>query len=137
MAGLAAALAIPAAASAATCHVTPQAVSFGIYDPIGGPSIDGIGSVNVACDEPVDFAVTLTAGSGTFAERQMSSGAAQLGYNLYTNSSRTIVWADGIVGSSVSATGTNVDLTIFGRIPAGQNVPAGTYTDAVTATVIY
>lgn len=135
--GLSAALGLPAAAAAATCHVTPQSVSFGNYDPIGGPSVDGIGSVNVACDAPVDFAVALTAGSGTFTDRRMSSGAAQLGYNLYTDASRSVVWADGIVGSSVSSSGTNVDLTIYGRIGAGQNVPAGSYIDAVTVTITY
>jgi len=132
-----AALGMSTAGAAATCNVTPQSISFGDYDPIGGPSVDGIGSVNVACDAPVDFAVALTAGSGTFQDRRMSSGAAQLSYNLYTNASRTIVWADGIVGSSVSASGTNVDLTIYGRIGAGQNVPAGAYVDAITVSITY
>ena len=137
IAGLAALLGLPAAASAATCHVTPQAVSFGNYDPIGGPSVDGIGSVNVTCDVSTDFAVAMTAGSGSFADRRMSSGAAQLSYNLYTNTSRSIVWADGIVGSSVSSSGTNVDLTIYGRIVAGQNVPSGAYVDAITVSITY
>lgn len=67
----------------------------------------------------------------------MSSGAAQLGYNLYTSFSRSVVWADGIVGSSVSSSGTNVDLTIYGRIAAGQNVPAGAYVDAITVSITY
>ncbi len=137
IAALAAMVGLPAAASAATCHVTPQAVSFGNYDPIGGPSVDGIGSVNVTCDVSADFAVALTAGSGSFADRRMSSGAGQLRYNLYTNASRSIVWADGIVGSSVSSSGTDVDLTIYGRIGSGQNVPAGAYIDAITVTITY
>ena len=135
--GLAAALAVPAAATAATCHISPQEVSFGSYDPIGGPAVDGVGAVNITCDTPADFTVTLSAGSGSFAERRMSAGAAQLGYNLYTNSSRTVVWADGITGSGVSASGSNVNLTIYGRIAAGQNVPAGTYVDSLTVTVTY
>ena len=136
--GLGAALMIPAAASAATCHVTPQAVSFGSYDPIAGASVDGIGSVGVACDEPVDFTIALTAGSGTFEERRMSSGARQLAYNLYTSASRAVVWADGIAGSGVSSHGvTAVDLTIYGRISAGQNVAAGSYSDSLTITLSY
>ena len=136
-AGLAAVLLMAQAASAVTCDVSPQDVGFGIYDPIGGPAVDGIGSLNVTCDSSADFTVTLSAGGGTFAGRQMSSGADELGYNLYTNASRTTVWADGIGGSSVSSTGTNVDLTIYGRVPAGQNVPAGIYVDTLTVTVIY
>ena len=137
IAGLVAALGLPAIASAATCHVSPQAVSFGNYDPIAGPSVDGFGSVNVLCDVPTDFAVALSRGNGTFADRRMVSGAAQLGYNLYTNASRSIVWADGIVGSSVSSSGTEAELTIYGRIGAGQNVPAGTYLDAITVVITY
>ena len=137
IAGLAAALAAPAAANAATCHISPQEVDFGSYDPIGGPAVDGVGAVNVTCDTPADFTVTLSAGSGTFAERRMSAGAAQLRYNLYTNASRTIVWSDGIAGSGVSSSGSNVNLTIYGRIAAGQNVPAGSYVDTLTVTVTY
>ena len=136
LAGMAA-VGMSAAAGAATCHVTPQSVSFSSYYPIGGGSVDGIGSVNIACDAAVDFAVALTAGSGAFEQRRMSSGAAQLSYNLYTNPSRTIVWADGSSGSNVSASGTDVDLTIYGRIGAGQNVPAGAYVDAITVVITY
>ena len=132
-----AALGSAAVGGAATCNVTPQALSFGNYDAIGGLSVDGIGSINVACDAPVDFAVALSAGSGTFTQRRMSSGADQLGYNLFTNASRSVVWADGIAGSSVSSSGTNVDLTVYGRIGAGQNIPAGSYIDAITVTIIY
>ena len=125
IAALAAMLGLPAAASAATCHVTPQAVSFGNYDPIGGPSVDGIGSVNVACDVSADFAVALTAGRGSFSNRRMSSGAAQLSYNLYTDASRSIVWADGMVGSSVS--GSEViaaGIGALGRPPAAPRSQA-------------
>ena len=67
----------------------------------------------------------------------MSSGAATLGYNLYTNPSRTIVWGDGVTVSGVSSGGTNVDLTVYGCVAAGHNVHAGTYADTITVTVTY
>lgn len=124
-------------AFAAVCDVNAQQVSFGNYDSIGGAAVDGVGSVNVACDSSVAFTVALTAGSGTFEDRRMAAGAEQLSYNLYTNSSRTAVWGDGISGSGVSASGTDAELTVFGRIGAGQNVPAGIYLDSVTVTVTY
>jgi spore coat protein U-like protein len=136
-AGLAAAFGIIGSASAATCHVTPQAVSFGAVDPIGGAAVDGVGSVNVTCDAPVDFAVGLSTGTGTFNDRRMSSGAAQLRYNIYTNPSRSVIWADGITGSSVSGSGADVDLTMYGKIAAGQNAPAGSYVDSVAVTISY
>ena len=136
-AGLVVAFGLTGPASGATCHVTPQAISFGLFDPLGGPTVDGVGTVNVSCDVPVNFAVGLSAGNGTFEDRRMLSGAAQLRYNVYTNASRSVIWADGIAGSSVSANGTNVDLTMYGQIAAGQNAPAGTYIDSLVITVSY
>ena len=60
-----------------------------------------------------------------------------MNYNLYTDATRTAVWGDGVGASNVSATGTSVDLPIYGRIPARQTVPAKGYTDAITVTIDY
>lgn len=130
-------LAVPAAARAA-CSVTPQAVAFGGYDPLGASAVDGVGNINITCDTVTAMTVSLSSGGGTFADRRMIGGASQLGYNLYTNSSRVTVWGDGVGGgSTVSANSSNVDLTVYGRIPASQNVPANVYTDTITVTVTY
>lgn len=131
------ALALPAAAGA-LCTVSPQTVSFGTYDPLGVSALDGVGNINVTCDVVTAMTVSLSSGGGTFVDRQMTGGAAQLVYNLYTDSSRVVVWGDGIGGgSTVSANSSNVDLAVYGRIPAGQNVPANIYTDTITVTVTY
>lgn len=52
-------------------------------------------------------------------------------------SARLIVWGDGTTASNVSATGTNVDLPVYGRIPALQNLPANAYADSITVTISY
>lgn len=130
-------LAVPVAAGAA-CSVTPQSVSFGSYDPLGASALDGVGSINVSCDAVTMMTVSLSSGAGTFADRRMNGGATQLSYNLYTDTSRVTVWGDGVGGgSTVSANSSNVDLTVYGRIPASQNVPANVYTDTITVTVTY
>ena len=134
-ASLAAALAAPA--GAATCTVSPQGVSFGAYDTLSTAALEGVGNVNVSCDAPVSFTVSLTAGGGSYDQRLMTGGAWQLGYNLYTDATRTAVWGDGIGSGNVSATGETVDLPIYGRIPARQNIPASAYTDTITVTVGY
>ena len=48
------------------------------------------------------------------------------------------VWG-GTAASDVphTGTGTETSLTVYGRIPAGQNVPAGSYSDTVVATVTF
>lgn len=131
------ALAVPAAAGAA-CTVSPQPVSFGNYDPLGATALDGVGNINIACDSVTMMTVSLSSGGGTFADRRMTGGAAQLSYNLYTDASRVVVWGDGAGGgSTVSAISANVDLTVYGRIPGSQNVPPNIYVDSVTVTVTY
>jgi spore coat protein U-like protein len=60
---------------------------------------------------------------------------SQLAYNLYKDASRLLVWGDG--GGGVSSNGTNVDLTVYGRIPGAQNVQANVYVDSVTVTVAF
>lgn len=135
-AGLMLGLAAPAAA--VTCSVSPQGVSFGSYDTLSSTALDGTGNINVSCDASASFSVSLSTGnSGTFDARHLTAGTDILTYNLYTDAARTIIWGDGVAASNVSATGTSVDLPVYGRIPARQNVPANAYTDTITVTVSY
>jgi spore coat protein U-like protein len=127
-------LGVPTAA-AAGCNVSPQGVSFGDYDPLGHSAVDGVGNVNVTCDEQTSFTVSLGAGNGTVADRRMTGAPSELTYNLYKDVSRLLVWGDG--GGGVSSNGTNVDLTVYGRIPGAQNVRPDVYADSVTVTVAF
>ncbi len=127
-------LALPTAAAGA-CNVSPQGVSFGNYEPLAHSALDGVGNINVSCDAPTSFTVSLGTGDGTVEDRRMTGGASQLAYNLYKDASRLLVWGDG--GGGVSSNGTSVDLTIYGRIPGAQNVPADVYADSVTVTVAF
>lgn len=126
-----------APASAAVCTVSSAGVAFGAYDTLDPSPLDGVGTISVSCDVSTSFTVALSSGSGSFDQRQMTAGTSQLGYNLYTDATRTIVWGDGISGSTVSDTGTAVDLSVYGRIPALQNVVADVYSDSVTVTVSF
>ncbi len=63
-----------------------------------------------------------------------------LTYNLYRNAGRTNIWGDGTGGTSVYTRAnppndSNVNLTIYGRIPAQQDVSAGNYSDTVSAVI--
>lgn len=133
-AGMLLAVAAPAAAS---CTATAQAVSFGAYSTMSSAALDGVGNVHVNCSAELLFTVKLSAGNGTVDNRLMLSGTDQLGYNLYTDTARLLVWGDGVNGNSVTGTGTSVDLPVYGRIRALQNVRVGTYTDTVVVTVTF
>jgi spore coat protein U-like protein len=71
----------------------------------------------------------------------MANGANLLNYAVYTDSARSTVWGDGGAGATATidgtGSGTAQSTTIYGRIPAGQTVPAGSYSDTVNVTVTY
>jgi len=134
--------------SLCSCTATATAVSFGNYDPLSSIADDSTGTVHVHCTLtvalPGSFTVGLsTGGSGSFAARKLHNGASDLLYNLYTDTTRAQVWGDGTGGSvtvSRSFSGLlSIDqsLTVYGRIGAGQNVPARTYSDTILVTVTY
>lgn len=122
------------------------ALAFGAY--VSGPgnvAKDGTGTVSTTCTIGAPTTVTLgqganAAGGSTDALplRQMADSANRLAYFLFQDAARTSVWGN-TSGTGIAGTGTGaeVQLTVYGRIPAGQNKPAGTYADTVVATVTF
>ncbi len=109
--------------------------------------------LRVACSGSGRGAARITVGvslspglSGNYATRTMLSGANRLNYNIYWDPQYTVVMGDGtggssagtagpitvVSGSSVQATG-----TMYGYVPARQDVAAGSYSDIITVTVTY
>jgi spore coat protein U-like protein len=135
--------------AATACTVTTTDVAFGSYSPFNNTSRESIGSVGVICTaqvgQTITYAIKLTSGSGSFAARQMASGASRLGYNLFTDSPRTLVWGDGTGGTSIVSDSYNVatsptahSYAVYGRILAGQTqARVGNYSDNITVTVTY
>lgn len=120
--------------------VTP--VNFGAYDVFAeGPNINGVGSLHIRCSGGGGpFIVTLSRGrSNSFAARVMTSGANSMSYNLFTSAARTVIWGDGTGGSSTMTVtkNTSTTLSIYGLIPAGQDVSVGIYTDSLIAAVSF
>jgi spore coat protein U-like protein len=135
-------LACPGTASAVVCNLRATPVAFGTYSP-GDPSpLDVTGEIEVRCQGTAgSFAATLSPGSGgTFAQRQMVSGASTLFYNLFVDAARTIIWGDGTGGSQrvggLPRPGRLVFLfPIYGRVFPRQAVAPGMYTDDILVTV--
>jgi spore coat protein U-like protein len=134
-------------AASAACTVGSTGVAFGAYDPRSATPDDSSGTIQADC-HPSDNAPNVEIGAGlygTIATRRMSSGAATLSYLLYTSAARSVVWGDGtqgsitqtLTGGSVSGGTRYFSGTIYGRIPAGQNVPAGTYNDTLMVTISF
>lgn len=143
-------LALPLSAHAllATCTVSATGITFPAYVSPGGSNADSTGDVAVTCTALVvgigSYTIALNAGSGTFVNRTLKSGANALTYNIYTDSARSIIWGDGTGTTQTESdsylillTPTTRHYTPYGRIPGAQNKPAGTYTDTVTVTITY
>jgi len=133
-------------AAHAACRVTTTGMNFGAYDVFAAVPRDSSGTVTVACDRnpPTDVTVSIgpSPASGGFQPRQMrhASQPERMDYNLFTTPSMTTVWGDGSAGTStvlLRKVNRNrpVTTTIYGRIPPGQNVSVGAYSDAVTVTI--
>lgn len=122
----------------AECSINVTDLSFGEYDVFSTLAADITGALSVSCDADTPFQVALGAGSGTFTTRQMHNGPNVLIYNLYTDPTRLSIWGDGSPGTSLlSTSGTGATYTVYGRIPARQNVSAGSYSDTITVTLTF
>lgn len=125
-------------ATAATCSASTVGVHFVTYDPFDPSPLESVGNINVSCDSTASFTISLSPGSGSYAARSMVNGGHVMEYNLYSDPSRLIIWGDGSSNSSaVSATVTTGDFAVYGRVPARQNLPAGTYSDTLVVTITY
>jgi spore coat protein U-like protein len=123
---------------AAACTLSAQAVVYGIYDTLANQNLDGTGSVSVSCDTNASFTVALSPGHGTMLLRQMQGGADVMTYNLFTDPLRSIIWGDGTGGTSLAnGSGTSVTYAVYGRIPPGQKIRAGAYSDSITVTLSF
>jgi len=145
------ALPLPALASCplCTCAVSATGVSFGTYNPLSGSDLDDTGNVHISCGGGVGtvaYTIRLTRGmSASFTPRRMASGGNHLGYELYTDPARTIIWGDGSSGTGVisgtldvSPAGSSRDHVVYGRVLARQTFSAvGSYNDTITFTVTY
>lgn len=123
-----------------TCTLAIAApVNFGTYDTTSlADDTDGQGSLGVTCTQGALATIALDQGSN--GNRTMDDGAGNtLGYQLYSDGGRTTVWGTGGAAVSPGAAPSNATRTfsVFGTIPAGQNVPAGAFTDAVVVTVTW
>lgn len=125
------------------CSVSATPVSFGGYDS-GTPSpLEATGGMDITCDASAPFTLRLDPGQnsgGGFNPRRLKSitSADTLSYNLYRDSARVEVWGDGTSSTFVKqgvGTGAQENFIIYGRIPGGQIIPGGLYTDAVNVTV--
>jgi spore coat protein U-like protein len=128
----------PRGAQAQNCRIeSVTGVTFGTYDVYSVNALDSVGSITWHCSPSSAAQIALDRGSSpTFNPRTLRSGSEVLSYNLYLDAARTTIWGDGTAGTLVhTGSGGRVTVTIFGRIPAGQDVAPASYADTITAVL--
>ena len=127
----------------AGCTISAANHDFGIYTPSSPTdNSNGTNVVTATCTLAVPYSIGLDTGIGaaaTVASRKMTrvGGTETLEYSLYQAADRLVVLGNTLAIDVITGVGTGLAIphTVFGKIPAGQNAPAGNYVDTVTATI--
>ena len=72
--------------------------------------------------------------------RRMAGAEGYVSYELYRDAARTQTWGDTTgdrYDGASGAAGEAVTVTVYGRVPAQDEVPPGPYSDTVVATLYY
>jgi len=125
----------------ADCRIVTSDLAFADYDPLLGHAtqqLDGAARMTMVCTRGAQAAIIIDSGRHTTgSNRALSGGTQHVSYQLYRDEGRTQVWASS--GSALQFVSNGVarpeQVTVYGRIPPGQEVQSGVYTDVVTATV--
>lgn len=138
------------AARAQSCTVSATTMSFPAYNAFSGNVSDASSVVTTTCSGilfiGVSYEVRLDGGqAGNILGREMRQGVTnhELGYQVYLNAGRTTVWGNGVQGSVYTGSmllglfSRTHTRTVYGRIPASQQVNSGDYADEPVMTVIY
>lgn len=135
------------ASVAANCTITSTALDFAAYDPVGTNASNPLnvnGSVSVSCTKGAPITVGLDNGasyglgpSGATFRAMLATGSNYLSYQLYQDSAYSKLWGASGTGlvSWTSTSKASHPFTVYGQIPAGQDVAIGSYKDTITATV--
>lgn len=127
----------------AECRLTSASdLAFGTTGVIQ-TAINSTSTIGVQCTNTTPYNIGLNAGAGTGAtvtNRHMTSGTgAQVNYQLFRDSGRTLNWGNTAPTDTLSGTGNGAvqTVTVYGRVPAQTTPAAGTYADTVQVTVTY
>jgi spore coat protein U-like protein len=147
-------LASVAQAQTACRIATASPLAFGDYEFLAATPKDSQAIVIVTCDRdggpqvlPLLMRIDQgTGGAGPGGRRMTHAGGAgdTLSYGLYRDVARSSVWgtSDNVDTVTLSLSVPNkgsasANFTIYGRIPARQDVSAGFYVDRVQITLLY
>ncbi|WP_049722208.1 Csu type fimbrial protein [Gilvimarinus polysaccharolyticus] len=117
-------------------------LNFGSTPGLISSNQDQTTNFSFTCTKTTPWKVSLDDGlHAVGATRHMRLGTTEnyVEYELYRDSGRTLRWGNTPDVDTVNnaGTGSSQNLTIYGRVPAPQSLPSGSYSDTVTVTITY
>ena len=122
-----------------SCRISALApLNFGAVSAFAG-SREQTASLQLKCTRDVGWQVSLDEGlHAQSGDRFMALGDARLGYELYSDPSRSSRWGN-TQNSAISGVGSGdmQQLTVYGQVPAQPGALPGSYHDTITVTLTY
>jgi spore coat protein U-like protein len=124
-----------------SCVISANPLNFGSSGVLSATVAQST-TLNVTCTNTTPYSIGLDAGNATGSTvnaRLLSSGTANVSYQLYSDTGRTTVWGNTIGTNTISGTGSGSvqSLTVYGAVPAQTTPAAGSYTSTVTMSVTF
>jgi spore coat protein U-like protein len=124
------------------CTISTAPLNFGSYDPVvthAATPLDGTGTVTIACTRGAAATIGLGLGlNASGSTRRMSNGTEFLAYELYKENTHADVWGNAgaqLLSAGAAPSRAPRNFTVYGQVPANQDVISGNYSDTVVATV--
>ena len=126
------------------CTITAANLAFGTYDPVVGnvsTALDSTSTIDVYCTRTTQGTISLGNGLWFSGGRRLRNPRPDfLNYALYRDAGRTAPWlsaAPDVVSRTSTSKLTAMGMTVYGRVPQGQDPNIGAYSDTVQAIVNY
>jgi len=123
------------------CTINAGPLAFDQQSVGFGTDVDNNATITVSCTAGTNYNVQFgpgqNANGGT--QRRMASGNDLVDYQIYLQPERTTVLGvtNGTDTIAAAGTGSAEPHIVYGRVPGGQTLVAGSYTDVVQMTVVY
>lgn len=118
------------------CLVSTSPLVFGTYEPLGANAtspLDASTVITVTCTAGAGGTLVVDRGAHQIATyARMTDGAHYVLYDLYQDSARTTNW-NAVTEETIPPAPdmTPREFGLYGRVPAGQTSPPGSYSDTV------
>jgi spore coat protein U-like protein len=124
-----------------SCVISANPLNFGSSGVLNS-TVAQTTQLSVTCTNTTPYVIGLDAGNATGStvnSRLLSSGTANVSYQLYSDSGRTAVWGNTTGTNTVSGTGSGSAqaMTVYGLVPTQTTPAAGSYVSTVTMSVTF